>query len=121
MKTVERLGDALRVRIDETLDAAGVEQLMRRLALLRADMQPPVPTARDPDASTIAEENPALLIATLRNGGVRLWLRHRGYGWLAWQLDDRSAIGIARYIASRCVAPDGQAIEFIGDQGAHRH
>jgi len=109
------------INLDATLDAPGVEALMRKLALLRARMRPDVPHMHGQDTVLIPEENPALTTAALRDGGVRLWLRHRGYGWLAWKLDESRAVGMARYIASRCVATDGQAIEFIGDQIARKH
>ena len=100
--------------------AAQLDQLLRDLALLRADLLPAVPeqlAGIGEETLVLVEDKPGLNIAARRGGGFRLWLRHRGYGWLAYQLDDQTAVGVASYISSRA----GPGIDLVGDQVGHTH
>lgn len=100
--------------------AQQLESLLQKLALLRADMAPQVPHTRaQVDADVLVEDKPGLVIAQRRDGGFRLWLRHRGYGWLTYQIDDRSAAGAANFIRSKTAGVE--AIDFVGNGNAHRH
>lgn len=103
------------------MDAAGLDSLLRKLSLLRADMTPEVPGSRgdlNDEAGVLIEDKPALVIAARRDGGFRLWLRHRGFGWLAYQIDNRNAVSMANYINSRG-APE--AVNLIQDEDTKRH
>lgn len=101
-------------------NAAQLDQLLRDLAMLRADLLPEVPAHRDgisQDTPVLVEDKPGLNIAARQDGGFRLWLRHRGYGWLAYQVDNQTAVGVAGYINSRA----GPAIDLVSDQSSHTH
>lgn len=79
------------VQIDTTLDAAGLEDLIRQLAMARAAMQPPVPMNIEDmiggsaasllqDATSLAAQPPTA------DGQVVVRLRSEGLGWVGWRL-----------------------------------
>lgn len=107
--------------IHETLDATQLDALLRQLALLRAQMTPSVPATREEleesNTNVLMEDKPALNIAARQDGGFRLWMRHRGYGWLAYQIDNLTAVGINNYLTTR-VRPE---INLVSDSNIHRH
>lgn len=108
------------VQADGAYTAQELDALMRKLALLRADMRPAVEQSRPGiDDAVLVEDKPGLAIAQRQGGGFRLWLRHRGYGWLAYQIDERSAAGAANFIKGKTAGVE--AIDLVGDQGANVH
>lgn len=110
------------LEITGTFDAVQLEALMRQLALLRAQMEPAVPGKRaelGDDGAVLVEDKPTLHIGLRRQGGFRLWLRHRGYGWLAYQLDERSATGMAAFVLERSGA--SEVVDFIAGNDGNRH
>lgn len=80
------------IKIDETLDAYGMDTLMVQLAEARAQMEPgvsktkPEPKDLDIDTPLTMEEEPAIRANRLRDGRCRLWLRHSGFGWMAFNI-----------------------------------
>lgn len=113
---------ALQIAISGTYSTEEVDALLRQLALLRADMAPEVPMTQKElgeTAQVLMEDKPGLRIAELRQGGFRLWLRHRGYGWLAYQIDARAAAGAANFIQSK--TPGVEALDLISNGEGHRH
>ena len=102
------------VKIDAAISATELDALLRKLALLRSEMSPPIPATREEiiDAGTVLiEDKPGLVIAARQEGGFRLWLRHRGYGWLAYQIDEPSATGLADFVRSRAKRPRVNLVE----------
>ena len=93
-----------KVHINADLSASELDKLLRKLALLRADMTPAVPATREElehaDMAVLTEDKPGLIIRALKAGGFRLWLRHRGFGWLTYEIDQRSAVTLADYVTS---------------------
>lgn len=82
---------AVNLQINTSLDAAGLEDLIRQLAFARAAMQPPVPMDIEDmiggsaaslvqDATSLAAEPPK------SDGQVTLRLRSEGLGWVGWRL-----------------------------------
>ena len=112
---------SVQLDIHENLDANQLDTLLRQLALLRADMTPSVPLSRESlaeaNSNVLIEDLPGLTIAARQDGGFRLWMRHRGYGWLAYQIDNRTAVGINDYLTPR-VRPE---IDLVSDSSSHRH
>lgn len=95
---------AVSLQINAELTADGLDALLRKLALMRAEMRPAVPENRKEvieTGSVLIEDKPGLVIAQRQGGGFRLWLRHRGYGWLAYQIDNSTAATMASFIADR--------------------
>ncbi len=112
----------LQLQIDSSLDAHAVDALIRDLALARAEMIPSIPTRRDEmlqTGSVLIENGQGINIAQRRDGGFRLWLRHRGLGWLGWEIDDRFARGIADFISHR--TGKTEALDLIDESKAKRH
>lgn len=79
------------IQINTSLDAAGLEDLIRQLAMARATMQPPVPMDIEDmiggsaaslvqDATSLAAGPPG------KDGQVTLRLRSEGLGWVGWRL-----------------------------------
>lgn len=86
-----------RVTIDANLDTTSLEQLIRDLAGVRAAMTPQVPAdKRDitPDTVVLENDNPSAMFNTLRGGGLRVWLRHPGFGWFVFNLAARDVEGL---------------------------
>ncbi len=109
------------VELAAELDSAGVESLIRELAELRAQMLPPVAAHRrdlDAEHAVLIESEPGLFIAARASGGFRLWVRNRGFGWVAYEIGSGEAVGLARYILSRT---GGEGVDLIGHDEPNRH
>lgn len=100
--------NTVRLHIEGVHNAAQVESLIRTLALMRTDMLPGVPVDKDKQdkggANAIVEKQPMLTMVALRSGGFRLWLRNRGFGWLAYEIDDRAATSMRNLISKHTKA-----------------
>jgi hypothetical protein len=96
------------VALNGTFTAQELEEIIATLAQTRAGMQPAVP--QEPptglETSVPEQESPRFRIRTRAGGGLRIWLRSGGYGWLAFSLtaDQRREL-----------------VEFIGKQAGHTH
>jgi hypothetical protein len=112
---------SVQLDINGKFSAAQLDTLLRKLALLRAEMTPAVPMNRaeleETNSNVLVEDMPGLSIAARQSGGFRLWMRHRGYGWLAYQIDDRSAAGISSYLSTR-IRPE---VNLINNEGGISH
>jgi hypothetical protein len=112
MEKIEAMLSAAKI-----LNAAELDLLLRRLALIRAEMSPPVPQhAGKQEMKVLVEDMPALSIRARDSGGFRLWLRHSGYGWLAYQIDSRTAAGLASFVAKHTSASEMNAVDLVGNQ-----
>lgn len=83
------------------LPAPELDAFIRALALLRAEKHPAVgrsPASAMDEAAILVEDKPALLIGVPAFGGFRLRIRHSGFGWLAFQIDDTVAADLAGFI-----------------------
>ena len=105
--------------------ADALEELISKLAVLRSDMQPPVPKAR-PDSMSEAdkhitiEDEPAMVVARLRDGRFRLWLRNRGTGWMAYNIDAANATGLRDYLSANLPTTPDRA-NLFGEQDGELH
>ena len=73
--------------INGELDAPGVEELIRALAMLRAQMTPGVAAYPASNTPTLSHDNPPLLMDNpLPDGSVVLRLGSQGLGWTSWSL-----------------------------------
>lgn len=113
-------GTSTRLDINEEFTAEQLDTLLRKLALTRAAMTPAVPASReelDTEQNVLVEDKPALSISALQDGGFRLWMRHRGFGWLAYQIDNLTAAGISSYLSTR-VRP---AVNLVSSEHTQTH
>jgi hypothetical protein len=77
------------------LDAAGVDELLDGLAVLRGAMADAVPARLEPSARLNAIADPAWNTSRCdAPNGVTLALRHTGFGWLAFILPAHEARGM---------------------------
>lgn len=88
--------ETVRIQIDKTLTAQELELLIHELAEKRSTMTPSVPQTRaeafeTPNAAALLEDEPSCVAARLRDGRIRLWMRNRGIGWQAFNMDIRNA------------------------------
>ena len=75
------------IAINTELDALGVEQLIRSLAMLRAQMTPAVPSYPADNTPTMTHDGPALIMDNPSpDGSVTLRLGSPGLGWTRWRL-----------------------------------
>ena len=73
--------------INAELNAHEVQELIRTLAMLRAQMAPGVPQYPGASEPTITHDGPALIMDNPTNDGtVALRLRSSGLGWTSWRL-----------------------------------
>lgn len=82
-------GDNTRAQlsIQTELDAAGVELLIRQLAMLRSKMEPGVPSYPSANTPTLSHDGPALLMDKPQpDGSVTIRLCSPGLGWTSWRL-----------------------------------
>jgi len=102
--------------------AQQLDRLIRTLATLRADMTPEVATSRMDLAAqaddVLIEQDPSLM-AALRGGGFRLWVRNRGLGWLAYEIDNQVAMSIHSLISRSAHKVEG--VDLFGDGDGHTH
>ena len=73
--------------INAELNAHEVQELIRALAMLRAQMTPGVPQYPGASEPTITHDGPALIMDNpTKDGTVALRLRSSGLGWTSWRL-----------------------------------
>jgi hypothetical protein len=122
---VEASSDGLRLRmqIDQELTATETDTLLRQIALARAGMKPEVPHSTGhlahSETQVLVEDMPALSIAARAGGGFRLWLRHRGFNWLGYQIDNRTAAGLSSFIRKHI--GEGPGIQLVNEEPPNRH
>lgn len=66
------------------------EEIIRRIAELRSTMAPPVPESPpgllNPDAEMQVQDATLFTARTVVGGGLRIYLRNEGIGWMAFNL-----------------------------------
>lgn len=110
------------LQINADMDAAELDALLRKLALMRAAMTPTVPlqleTPQELEHPMLQEVDPALVMVPLRDGCCRLVFRHQGFGWLAYQINRHTVAGLA---ASLNNITNGDGINPFEQHVTHRH
>lgn len=96
------------------LTAAGVDETLRELAKLRAQMQPPVPHRLDLQSgdNLLVLTDPALVVGQSAHG-VALSVRHTGFGWCTFVLPPGKAAQLQRFIAKRTAHED---VRFVDEE-----
>ena len=99
------------------LTADQVEQLIRALAMLRAQMTPAVPSRPGDNTPTMTHEGPGLVMDNpLPDGSVTMRLCSTGLGWTSWRLPARDVEALRAVLESFNGKP---AIGTAGD--VHKH
>lgn len=88
----------IKINLNGEFTALELEEIIGDLALARAGMNPPVPTSppshMSPEAVITEQENALFIFRTLIDGGIRVYLRSEGFGWLAFRMDATDVDGI---------------------------
>jgi hypothetical protein len=113
------------LQIDAAFSAGELEELISKLAVLRSDMTPPVPQDRPNPASDgekhiTIEDEPAAIAARLRDGRIRLWLRNRGTGWMAYNMSIDNACALRDYLVAHLTGETGRP-DLFGDGIGQAH
>ena len=123
MNSEPKDGDAVTLDIHGSHNAAKLDALIRHLAKLRARLLPAVAVQRDALAQTddavLLQDQPSLSMAALRGGGFRLWARHQGLGWLAYDISAQKAASIASLIGRTPASLT--AVDLVQHEEPRRH
>lgn len=88
----------------EKLSARELETLISDLAEIRSGKEPKVtrqpPGSTDGDIRVIPQDNPTIQARALRDGRIRLWLRHSGLGWLVFNLSVDTCVTMREFFAA---------------------
>ena len=100
--------DKVTTSLNGKFTAAELEDVIKELSIARARMEPAVPLSppTSSEASIVLQENASFTVRTLIDGGLRIWLRSEGIGWIAFQLS-----------ATR----RQELLEFLGKKAGHTH
>jgi len=88
-----------RIALNGEFSAQELEDVLRELASVRAGLHDAVPSTPPTEAGVLEQPNPLHIFRTLANGGVRIWLRHEGFGWIAFTLSAQERAGISEFLA----------------------
>lgn len=114
------------ISINKTLTASEIETLISELAVVRANMLPPipfeVPKATDPDIDSshvTVQDDPYVQVKLLKDNRIRIWLRSWGLGWMAFNLTQDNACTIRDYLIAN--TPDNRKVDFFTDHDSGGH
>lgn len=119
------LPEYLQLSPDQELSAHELETIIVKLMVLRANTAPPVhaqpPSAKDADqrAPVAVVKDPEMTLASLKDGGIRLWLRHCGLGWLPVQMSAQRAGMLRDYLINWVEDDTVAAIMAEREAGGH--
>lgn len=116
---IDPAAQGIRIQIDTTLDAAGLDSLIRQLAMARASLEPAVPmnpadtggsnfNGLLEDASGMGADAPNA------HGQIVLRLRSSGLGWLSWRMGAEHILGLQGFLNAH-FPPGG-----LGTQGVEK-
>ena len=97
-----------RIALNGEFGAADLDDVLRHLAEVRASLKPSVPESAPTALSTrtfLEQDETSFKIATLAAGGMRIWLRHEGFGWLAFNLSAHDTERIRQLLAKQIGSP----------------
>ena len=89
--------------------AADLDDIIRELATVRSGMEPSVPQeppSANSEAQSLPQPDALYRIRTRVNGGLRIWLRHAGFGWIPFELGPDEVVKVR---------------DFLGKQVGHTH
>lgn len=92
------------IQVEGELDAHDLEAVIHELAAARAGLEPPVPL--DPPGlatpgDALVQSETRYAIATLADGGLRVWLRNTGAGLMAFDLDAAAREDLGRFLGQK--------------------
>lgn len=91
------------IALNGSFTAADMDEIIADLARARASLFPGVPNQppTNLDAPMLEQHEPQFRIRTLAAGGLRIWLRHEGFGWIAFTLSARQRKELVEFLAKK--------------------
>ena len=97
-------GKAAKVSINLNGDfsASEIEEIIRELAKARSGLLPSV-AAQPPEehGEVLVQSDTKVSLRTLANGGIRIWLRNDGIGWIAFSLSAQDREGLTEFLGQK--------------------
>ena len=93
--------EKLKIDLQGEFSATELEEIISDLAKARSGMSPDVPRFPpdiDSDKEIIVHEDALFSIRNLANGGVRVWLRSEGFGWVTFNLSAKDREGLSNFL-----------------------
>lgn len=102
------MADKATISLNGEFTATELEEVIQELSKVRAGMEPAVPQTLPTvgDSAFMEQDETLFTIRTLADGGIRIWLRSEGSGWMAFRLS-----------ATR----RKELFEFLGKKIGHTH
>jgi hypothetical protein len=97
-----------RIHLSGDFSALEIEDILAEIAKVRASLEPQVstqPPSLLSDAEVLVQEDALFHIRRRIGGGLRIWLRNEGFGWLAFELNDTAAAELKTFLSSELRAP----------------
>ena len=105
------------------LSTSELESLISDLAEIRAEKTPEVmrrpPQLTDEDIRVIPQDDPAIVAKVLRDGRIRLWIRHGGLGWLVFHLNRETIVTLRDFFVANTDLNARPAL--LGKQDGNMH
>lgn len=98
----------VRIALNGEFSAQELEDILQSLAEARAGLEPAVPLQPPSmlsDADVLVQSDALFDIRRRIDGGLRIWLRSEGFGWMAFELDASKARSLRDYLSSEIKAP----------------
>lgn len=92
------------IALNGEFSAVELEEIIATLAEVRAGMGPAVPSEPPSllsDREVLVQEEAEWRIRRLANGGLRIWLRNEGSGWLAFTVSPSHAEGLREFLGKK--------------------
>lgn len=90
------------------VDASGLQEIVDKLAKVRAKMPDRVPFNIDLGSRFSSTKNPEWRLQRHHDGTFALFLRHPGFGWLAFRLSGEEASRIGEGLTSQPADKPGE-------------
>lgn len=90
-----------RIHLSGEFSALEIETLIHELAKTRASLTPQVPLEPPTEASThpvLLQDEARIVVRKRVGGGLRIWLRNEGLGWLAYTLTNADSEGLREFL-----------------------
>jgi hypothetical protein len=94
----------VKINLNGEFTAPELEDIIAELGKARAGMLPAVskePPSVESNVDVTVQEETLYSIRTLVSGGVRIWLRNEGFGWLGFTLTPADKEGIRDFLGKK--------------------
>lgn len=95
----------IRIKLEGEFTAPELEEIIRDLAEARAGLEPAVPqhppTGLTEDSIVLVQDQARHSFRRLAGGGLRIWLRSEGVGWMAFTISPAAVAGIREFLSQQ--------------------